>query len=134
MKRSRALTLIAASATASLPLAALAPGLAAASTPAVHSVQPASTPMRQAAPARHRLASSRATAHLFAGAKRAAAARVTARWLPKGCKLVEIGPANAGYTAAQMCALPKGYHLRRGYMLVRGSVKPTVHSTSGASG
>jgi hypothetical protein len=59
---------------------------------------------------------------------------VTAPWLPNGCKLVEIGPANAGYTAAQMCALPKGFHLRRGYMLVRGSIKPTVHTSSGASG
>jgi len=69
-----------------------------------------------------------------AGLRTAAKARVTAPWLPSGCRLVEIGPANAGYTAAQMCALPNGFHLRRGYMLVRGSVAPAVHSTSGASG
>ncbi len=132
MKRTHALALI--TATASLPLAALAPSLASAAGPAVHSAQPAPADAHPATPAIHRLASSRGAAHLFAGAKPAAASPITAKWLPKGCKLVEIGPANAGYTAAQMCTLPKGYHLRRGYMLVRGSVKPSVHTSSGASG
>ena len=137
MKHPRVLTLIAASAAASLPLAAMAPGLAtAAGRPATSSpFETAAThgaPAGRSAPARHRPAAT--SAHLFAGAKAAARARVTAPWLPNGCKLVEIGPANAGYTAAQMCALPKGFHLRRGYMLVRGSIKPTVHTSSGASG
>ncbi len=69
---------------------------------------------------------------LSAGGK-VAGEQLKAPWL-NGCKLVGVEPANAGYTAAQICALPKGFHLRRGYMLVRGSVKPAVHASSGASG
>ena len=143
MKSSRALGLIAASAAASLPLLASVPlGAAAASAPDVTatagrlaSPDGAAQTARIASSTRHRVVgSAKQTRLLFAGAKRQRAAKVTAPWLPRGCKLVEMGPANAGYTAAQMCPLPTGYHLRRGYMLVRGSPKPAVHTTSGASG
>lgn len=142
MKGSRALGLIAASATASLPLLASFPlGAAAASAPAAASVasqgvhSSAATSLVAAA-ARHRLVGSAKVkqARLLFAAGIKPAKRVTAAWLPKGCKLVEIGPANVGYTKAQMCPLPKGFRLRHGYMLVRGSLKPAVHTSSGASG
>jgi len=138
MKRSRALSLIAVSATASLPLLSAAPGLA----PAANAAGPAAQATQKvspaaagpSAPARYTVSAGKAL-HLFAGGRlRSSAVKVTAAWLPKGCRLVEIGPANAGYTQAQMCTLPKGFHLRRGYMLVRGTVAPSVHSSSGASG
>ncbi len=143
MKGSRALGLIAVSATASLPLLASAPlGAAAASHPdtshaAIQRILERDSAAPRTAAARHRLVASaktKTTRLVSAGGKTAKSPGVTAPWLPKGCRLVEIGPANAGYAQAQMCAVPKGFRLRRGYMLVRGSLKPSVHTSSGASG
>lgn len=134
MKGSRALGILAASATASLPLLASAPSAGAAPrepltvTTRLTASVPRSSHQRIATS--HR---SKAGSRLFAAARRRAT-KLTAPWLPTGCKMVEIGPASAGYTAAQRCASPKGFHLRRGYMLVRGSIKPSVHTTTGASG
>ena len=51
-------------------------------------------------------------------------------WLPKGCRLVEIGPANAGYSN---CTPPKGMKLPNGYAFVHNG-PPKVHATTGASG
>jgi hypothetical protein len=52
-------------------------------------------------------------------------------WLPKGCRLLEIGPLNTGYTA---CKAPAGFHAPDGYMLANTAKAPKVHAKSGASG
>jgi len=57
----------------------------------------------------------------------------TAAWLPSGCRLMEVGPASVGYKRAAACYV-KGIAVPNGYMLVRGSASPAVHSKSGASG
>jgi len=144
MKGSRALGLVAASATASLQLLSVAPlGTAVAAGPKAPA--PACTGAEQNCVLPGLAGTKTGGYHLSAGAIRrparqiAAASRkrnrvAAAAWLPKGCHLVEIGPANAGYTSAQNCRLPQGFRLPNGYMLVRGSMAPSTHSTTGASG
>jgi len=141
MKRPRAMGLVAVSAAATLPLLTALPlGASAAQAAQAPSqvregIQDHSAPA-PASPARHRVVagSLHRASTLFAGAKtNGASAPKTAAWLPKGCKLVEIGPASTGYAPAPACYV-KGIAVPNGYMLVRGAVKAPVNAKTGASG
>lgn len=141
---STTLYLLAASAAASLPFASVGGAL-----PPQGPISLQTTPLSSAqqAPTRSHALTSRRP-HSIAAARHTAATRVrrvyladasttvapAPAWLPKGCRLVEVGPASAGYTMNQECAAPRGFSLPRGYILVRGTASKKVHTTTGASG
>ena len=64
-------------------------------------------------------------------AAQAAAPAPAPAWLPKGCRLIEIGPANSGY---KVCKTPSGFRAPDGYMLANTAKAPKVHAKTGASG
>lgn len=141
---SRTLYLLAASAAASLPFASAGGTVppqspSAVLTQALSPAQPASTQAHTLRPLRlGGIAAAKRTAttrlRLVYVADGGGSAAASAAWLPTGCRLVEVGPANSGYTMNQECAAPRGFTLPRGYILVRGTASQKVHTTTGASG
>jgi hypothetical protein len=138
---SRTLYLLVASAAASLPLApaggvAAHPGVLAQTQHTegneIATPTPAGTSIHRVASAARGALKGRVLRVALGGSK--AAQKNTAAWLPKGCKLVELGPLTQGINPQQICTPPRGMRLPRGYVLVRGSIAPKAHTTTGASG